>query len=250
MNDYMRAFVDGTPDAEGPIRFVAGTEGIKLDGRSFKMSGVDLTRFEANPVILWAHDDTRPPIGRGSAMVRGGQLVVDVEFDPEDEFAQVVASKYRRGFLNAVSMLPLPAGFRRGARPRSGVIDQWELVEVSAVPIPVDREAVKVGRSLMRHIGEELLDLADLPRSVDLDDAPDTLSAPADVEVSTLNGGVALSDPPSQGEPPSDLADALAGITARLDALEGSQQVTPPEEANDLEALSAIAAALPTPEEG
>lgn len=240
MNDYMRAFVDGTPDAEGPVKFIGATEGMKLDGRSFKMSGVDLSRFKANPVVLWAHDDTRPPIGRASAHVRGGQLMVEVEFDPEDEFAQVVASKYRRGFLNAVSMLPLPVGFRRGMRPRSGVIDEWELVEVSAVPIPVDRDAVKVGRSLMRHIGEELLDLADLPRSVDLDEP--TTGSPAEPESTTV--------PPSQGAATSEVLDALAGIAARLDALEGSNDADPADTANDVNALTALAATLPPPKEG
>ena len=239
MNDYMRAFVDGTPDAEGPIRFVAGTEGLKLDGRSFKMSGADLGRYEANPVVLWNHDQGLPPIGRGHASVHGGQLMIDVEFDPEDEFAQAVASKYRRGFLNAVSMLPLPAGFRRGMRPRSGTIDEWELVEVSGVSVPVDRDAIKVGRSLMRHIGEELLDLADLTRSVELDEPQIEAEAPAPAE-----------QPPSQGNQLDISDDLIEAIAARLAERDGSQEVDPADTANDLDALSALAATLPPPKEG
>lgn len=175
MNDYMRAFVDGTPASSGPIRFVAGTEGMKVDGRSFVMAGADLARYEANPVVLWAHDGEKPPIGRGAAAVVDGQLVIDIEFDPDDEFARTVESKYRRGFMNAVSMLPLPAGHRRGMRPRSGEIAEWELVEVSAVPIPVDPDAVKVGRSLLKRAGHDLLDLAEHGRELSTNDKRDRL---------------------------------------------------------------------------
>lgn len=300
MNQYMRAFVEGTPADEGPIRFVAGTEGLKIDGRSFLMSGADLTRYEANPVVLWAHDGNKPPIGRGVAAVEDGRLVIDIEFDQDDEFARAVESKYRRGFMNAVSMLPLPAGHRRGMRPRSGEISEWELVEVSAVPIPVDPEAVKVSRSLLKHAGQELIDMAEHSRSLTVNDQRERLSAaanerfggegtwvwvrdfnpeemwvvvevetdgectcyqltysidaddnltltdgdPVEVEVRTSYEPVTAPEPPSQGED-----ESMRSLIAALE-IEGFQRSAPASPPNDLAALSALAAALPTPEEG
>ncbi len=231
MNDYMRAFVESTPDAEGPLRFVAGTAGMKMDGRDYRMDGMDLGRYQSNPVVMWCHDIGSPPIGRGVASIEGDRLMLDVEFDMADPFAAEIDGKYRRGFLNAVSMTAIPTdGTRRG------VVKSSELVEVSAVPIPLDPDALQVaGQRAMRRLGIDLLNLADLGRTVtDLEaEAP----APAD-------------EPSSQGAATSEVLEAIAGIAARLDALEGSKEVDPADTANDLDALSALAATLPPPKEG
>lgn len=169
-SDLVRAFVDGPPSPDGPLHFVAGSEGLKRDGRDYRMAGMDLDRYRANPVVLWAHDLTiRPPIGRGLPSIAGDRLLLDVEFDLEDPFAAQVDGKYRRGYLNAVSMLALPTdGTRRG------VVKTSELIEVSAVPVPVDASAVAVRRA-MAQLGRELLDLAGT--TPDEDDDADALRA-------------------------------------------------------------------------
>lgn len=232
MNDYMRAFVEGTPPADGPLRFVAGTAGMKMDGRDYRMDGLDLGRYQSNPVVMWCHDMTSPPIGRGVASIEGDRLMLDVEFDMADPFAAEIDGKYRRGFLNAVSMTAIPTdGTRRG------VVRTSELVEVSSVPIPLDPDALQVvGQRAMRRLGIDLLNLADIGRTVtDLE-----AEAPAPAE-----------EPPSQGAAAtSDVLEAIAGLAARLDALEGSKEVDPADTANDLDALSALAATLPPPKEG
>lgn len=244
MNDYMRAFVDGTPDAEGPLRFVAGTAGMKMDGRDYRMAGMDLGRYQSNPVVMWCHDIGSPPIGRGVASIDGDRLMLDVEFDMADPFAAEIDGKYRRGFLNAVSMTAIPTdGTRRG------VVKTSELVEVSAVPIPLDPDALQVaGQRAMRRLGIDLLNLADLGRSTLVGESgPETTSLPEGATIVQPSAQV----PPSQGEAAtSEVLDAIAGLAARLDALEGSQEVDPADTANDLDALSALAATLPPPKEG
>lgn len=243
MNDYMRAFIDGTPGDSGPLRFIAGTEGLKMDGRDYRMSGMDLDRYRSNPVVMWNHDLGAPPIGRGVPSVVGDKLMLEVEFDMADPFAAEIDGKYRRGFLKAVSMTALPTDGRGGPGPRRGVVEHSELVEVSSVPVPLDPDALQVaGARSLRQLTREVIDLGSLLRSM-----TDTEAPPAQIDAVAP---ATAEQPPSQGAAPSDVAEALAALTARLDALEGSQQVTPPEEANDLEALSAIAAALPMPEEG
>lgn len=160
-NDAMRAFVEGDPSGDGPIRFVAGTEGMKIDGRDYRMSGMDLGRYEANPVVLWCHNRVMPPIARGAAGVEGDKLMIDITFDQGDSFATSVERKYRDGFLNAVSMTALPTdGAGNYARVSRGVVEHSELVEVSAVPVPLDAEALAVGARSMRLLGRELLDLS------------------------------------------------------------------------------------------
>lgn len=143
---YGRAFIqrtkrqeDGEEDA-GPLRFVAATEGLKGDMWDLKMSGADLSRFESNGVVLWAHDYwTQPPIGKATASVDGKQLMADIEFDLDDPLAAAVDRKYRKGFLNAVS---IGFDFAYEAVNEAGVVSEWELLEISAVPVPMDPDAL------------------------------------------------------------------------------------------------------------
>lgn len=165
---YARAFIQRTKkrndeesdDAAGPLRFVAATEGLKGDGWDLQMSGIDLSRFENNGVVLWAHDYwTQPPIGRADAFVESNQLMADIEFDLDDPLGASVDRKYRRGFLNAVSI-----GFDfnwETAIDDHGVVNDWELLEISAVPVPMDPDALlerqKAGARQLAELGRDPL---------------------------------------------------------------------------------------------
>lgn len=107
MSHFLRALrADGPTEAGKPIKFIASTEGIKRDGQDLKVENWRLDNFKANPVFLWSHDyfGRNLPIGRAEVAVEGKTLVATVTFDPQDEFAQQVAGKYRDGFLHAVSV--------------------------------------------------------------------------------------------------------------------------------------------------
>lgn len=151
---YLRGFVlraegDDTEEAaKGPLRIVAATAGMKGDGLNLQMSGADLARFEANPVVgyghsYWGRDSL--PIGRSEkTWIDGDRLLMDIAFDPEDDFATTVERKYRGGYLNAFSI-----GFDVWDIDDAGVPAGWELFEVSAVPLPMDPNAVvESGREL------------------------------------------------------------------------------------------------------
>ena len=104
------------------------------------------------------------------------RLLLDVEFDMADPFAAEIDGKYRRGFLNAVSMTALPTDGNGGPGPRRGVVEHSELIEVSAVPVPLDPEALAVtGQRAMRRLGRELLDLAEHRRSLTVNDQRERL---------------------------------------------------------------------------
>lgn len=150
---YTRAYVerDSITDTSGVIRFIAATEGEKGDGVDLRMSGARLDRFRANPVVLFDHryrGRDNLPIGRATAVeVAGERLMIDVTFDRADPFAAEVERKYRDGFLNAVSI-----GFevhefedqkgKGGGFFFGGVATDWELLELSAVQVPMDADAV------------------------------------------------------------------------------------------------------------
>lgn len=146
---YVRAYIDRDATTEGgPIRFVGATEGEKGDGIDLRMSGARLARYRSNPIVGYGHSywgRSSLPIGKSErTVVDGSRLLMDVRFDLADEFAATVDRKYRDGFLNAVSI-----GFDVLAwdDPKSnywtgGVAVEWELFELSSVPLPMDADAV------------------------------------------------------------------------------------------------------------
>lgn len=144
---YMRGYVQRAADDQGddaagkPLTIIAATAGRKADGLNLTMEGARLDRFEANPVVgyghsYWGRDGL--PIGRSDkTWIDDDKLKMSVLFDQGDEFARRVEDKYRGGFMNAFSI-----GFSVWDIAEDGTPGGWELFEVSAVPLPMDPNAV------------------------------------------------------------------------------------------------------------
>ncbi|MFJ4687063.1 hypothetical protein [Streptomyces sp. NPDC088789] len=150
---YTRGYVHRAADEDGgdvdtamgtPLPIVAATAGRKADGLNLVMDGVELGRFESNPVIGYGHSYWgREGLPKGRAentRVDGEQLLMDVVFDQGDEFARDIERKYRHRFLNAFSI-----GFDVHDLDDDGTVTTWELFEVSAVPLPMDPNALVAG---------------------------------------------------------------------------------------------------------
>lgn len=157
---YLRAFREAEVSAEAgsPIRFIASSvRNNARDDFEINHDRWQLENYLRNPVFLWAHNygwDGMLPIGRGSPEVteRGLELLVD--FDQEDEFARAVEGKYRRQFLNAVSV-----GWDDVKIDGEVWHDLWE---VSAVPVPADPDALADDqRAAMRRLSRDLARVAD-----------------------------------------------------------------------------------------
>lgn len=169
---YGRAQLDRAQLADGgPMTFVASTTKMNRYGFALRNDGWRLDNYNANPVVLWMHNPHQPPIGKGVALSKGNKILLDkVEFDTEDELGAAVDSKYRRGFLSAVSV---SWDFQK--KDGTPVLDWWrlsndeieketfyDLTEVSAVTVPGDPRAVKkLARLRLASLGRELLDLFD-----------------------------------------------------------------------------------------
>lgn len=143
---YMRGYVqradDDSQDADGtPLTIVAATEGRKADGLNLTMNGAELARFQANPVVGYGHQywgREGLPIGRSDkTWIDDDKLMMDVAFDQDDDFARKVERKYRNKIMNAFSI-----GFDVWDIADDGTAGGWELFEVSAVPLPMDPNAV------------------------------------------------------------------------------------------------------------
>lgn len=147
---YLRGYVLRAADKTeaGALRIIAATAGRKGDGLNLTMDGADLARFQSNPVVGYGHQywgREGLPIGRSDkTWIDDDKLMMDVSFDQEDDFARTVERKYRDGYLNAFSI-----GFDVWDVDDNGVPRGWELFEVSAVPLPMDPNAVvESGREL------------------------------------------------------------------------------------------------------
>lgn len=170
---YGRAKLDRSALAEGgdgPLSFIASTENVNRYGYSLRNEGWRLDNYNGNPVVLWMHDPWIPPIATGTALSQGKTIVLDnVVFDGNDELAASIESKYRRGFLSAVSV-------SWDFQTKEGTpVDSWwgleqeqidelfyDLCEVSAVTVPGDPGALKKASRLALHnLGKELVDLLD-----------------------------------------------------------------------------------------
>jgi hypothetical protein len=147
---YARAYciTRAAPDLadDAPVRFVASTEGIKRDGLDLKVQDWSLDNYLRHPVILWAHDYMqRLPLGTGVPSFQGSQLMIDVAFDREDDFAQQVRRKALRGMVaGSVGWNNLPDGRR-------------DLMEFSIVPVPSDPLALPArARVAMQAMAREI----------------------------------------------------------------------------------------------
>jgi len=167
--------VRGIDEESRTAEFVASTEGAVPTWRGpevLRMAGAKLDRYRSNGVVLDAHrmESALDVIGRATVRREGRQLISRVEFDddgPEGR-ATKIWNKVRKGFLRAVSVgysidpdqvrvLKPGESDGRGDNRVDGpavVVNGWELHEISVVPVPADRDALRrdfyaaLGRSL------------------------------------------------------------------------------------------------------
>lgn len=130
------------------LRFIGSTEASDRDGDIILASGWELDNYKANPVFLWAHDYSKPPIGKAiDVRVRNKQLIFDIQFPEEGVYplADTVYKLYKGGFLNATSVgfvdkqkEPIANGYK---------YIRQELLELSAVPVPSNPTALQQAKS-------------------------------------------------------------------------------------------------------
>jgi phage head maturation protease len=115
----------------------------------------NVDEYLRNPVVLWAHNRfTLPPIGTCRRLeVQADRIVAETKFAQGVPLAEDLFRLYEQGVLRGWSigfmplkahLLPEPAGeaprpSRRGLR-----VEEWDLLEYSAVPIPENPGALTV----------------------------------------------------------------------------------------------------------
>jgi HK97 family phage prohead protease len=119
-------------------------------GDTVDPDGWDFKNYQRNPVVLWAHNNLSPPIGKSLEIKRRGKQWVS-----KDEFAQqhqnplseTIFQLVKGGFVNATSVGFLPTDYDFDEDEWTFEFKKQELLEHSFVPVPAYPKALVTARS-------------------------------------------------------------------------------------------------------
>jgi HK97 family phage prohead protease len=131
-----------TDDDDRIVSFVISTDTVDRDNDTIALDGWELDAFLKNPVVLWAHSRTDPPIGRAVSVESGdGRLTAQVEFATTPQ-AEEIYQLVRGGFINATSVGFRPIDWEFNDEREGIDFLRQELTEFSVVPVPANAEAL------------------------------------------------------------------------------------------------------------
>lgn len=238
---------------------IISTSGLNCYGSRVLTSGIDLTQYRKNPLLLWMHrrsfERDSMPIGRMENLrIDGDCLIGTPVFDQNDDFAKKIESKWENGFLRMASagiaileVSNAPEYLVQG-QTRATIV-RCKLEEVSIVDMGGNDEALQLydtsGKMLRLAAGEanDVLPLLELDRekpssgtaSEDTNDnSNNQLKSSMNKEILQLLG---LSEAATEQEAVSalrllkekaDKADSLqlASITALVDGAVAEKRIT------------------------
>jgi len=142
---------------DGKLEIALSTEDRDRHKDILRSSGAGLAAFKKNPVLLFAHMHTLPAVGRVTNVKKGkrdkdgiGEITGLVEFAPT-ALGQELKLLYEGGFMKAFSVGFIPEKWEPIDDEDSDANDifgggvdvkKWELLEVSAVPVPANPAAL------------------------------------------------------------------------------------------------------------
>ncbi|MFT9385534.1 HK97 family phage prohead protease [Acetobacter sp.] len=151
--DIVSAVEKGPTDRT--LRYTISTEIPDREGDVVSVDGWDLTNFRKNPVVLWAHNQDKFPIGRCIEIgVEDGALKATVEFAPADiphagDHAEAAFRLSSEGFLPGTSVGFRPLDYdisNERAKDDSFFLPmdfkRQELLEFSLVSVPCNPDAL------------------------------------------------------------------------------------------------------------
>lgn len=237
---------------------IISTSGLNCYGSRVLTSGIDLTQYRKNPLLLWMHrrsfERDSMPIGRMENLrIDGDCLIGTPVFDQNDDFAKKIESKWENGFLRMASagiaileVSNAPEYLVQG-QTRATIV-RCKLEEVSIVDMGGNDEALQLydtsGKMLRLAAGEanDVLPLLELDRekpssgtaSEDTNDNSNNQLKSMNKEILQLLG---LSEAATEQEAVSalrllkekaDRADSLqlASITALVDGAVAEKRIT------------------------
>ncbi len=123
---------------DGIIEAVIASEKEDRHETILELKGLDTSSYMKNPVVLWVHDYSHPPIGKTLSLRKSeGKLIAKIQFAiNEDSFAHKIYKLYKGGFMKAFSIGFISKEMNENRYTKS------EMLEHSAVPVPANSEAL------------------------------------------------------------------------------------------------------------
>ena len=142
-----------TEEEERSSTELINTPNVDRDKEILIPRGADLTYYKQNPQVLWAHSYSTPPIGKAAWVKKKPEGLLAKTIYATTELAEEIWQLVKGGFLPArsVGFIPMESHepdekeirkYPERADARR-VIDKWELLEYSVVPVPSNREALQ-----------------------------------------------------------------------------------------------------------
>lgn len=147
------AEVRALDDEPRTITATISTDSVDRMGDVIEQDGWDLTAYKRNPVVLWSHDYSIPPIGKAVDLrVVGGRLKATTQF-ADTQLGRDVFGLYRGGFMSTFSVGFRPLDWKpikdSDGKTKGMRFMRSELLEYSAVPVPANAEAVVEMRQIV-----------------------------------------------------------------------------------------------------
>ena len=137
--------VTASPGADNRVTFTASTRSVDRHGTILEPAGCDAVAFMRNPVFLWAHRSENPEDVIGTVVSvekTADKVIAVVDFDTGKK-AQQCLRRVKRGVLRAVSVGLRPIEVSEPDANGVVTIRKWELLELSLVAVPSNRDALR-----------------------------------------------------------------------------------------------------------
>lgn len=143
---------------------VASTASEDRQGEVVQVEGWELKNYKKNPLILWAHDHTQPPIGVAKRIwVEGSGKRAKLMFEPVfheiTEMGRAIKRLVEEKIIRSFSV-----GFRPIDQDGDTFTKQ-ELLEISAVNVPANAEAMMLAYKSLKDDGfaNEVIEQSGIP---------------------------------------------------------------------------------------
>lgn len=217
-------------------RFVFNDETVANSyGFYISTSGIDLSRFEKNPIMLSDHwNDNAAVLGKWLDIQKSGSILSGLpEFDMEDEKVKPIAGKVERGYINACSMGIMFDREDMIMLDGKVFLTKCQLAEVSIVPVPSNKNAVKLmyeDGTVLEETEVKSLCLSLAPKTNEFETNPKTNMKKIILSVAALMA-LSYKDQPAEGLDLAevegkiiDLSNKVASLHAENTALKAAAQ--------------------------
>lgn len=146
------------------LNMIGSTNLIDRHGEVIDNKGWELENYKKNPVILFAHDSSQPPVAKAIEVgLEKGKLKFKIKFPDEGvyPFADTIYKLYKGGFMKASSVGFMPIEWKDGDGTEKSpwrTYTKAELLELSLVPVPANPQALVTSKELKKAYDMNVID--------------------------------------------------------------------------------------------